>query len=275
MYPNMTLNLFLREQPLVVHCGTFLMALSVIICSAWFYREFKDRLKLSNIILFLSSVTLFSILGARLFHAVFERPQYFLANPLEVFRSFDGMTFYGAFFMGALAVALFTTLRMKNPHLKRKVWDFSVLGMSLTYGLMRVGCFLSGCCWGTITPLPWGVRYFDQASVMPFKGIPVHPVQLYDALLGFGLFVLLFKLRKTKTWQGKLIIPTIIIYPLGRFITEHFRGDSFRGEDIILGLSTSQVISVGLVLVGFALMVQHVILPRKAQISSAGKTHEA
>lgn len=212
-------------------------------------------------VLFLGMTSLFSIVGARLFHAFFERPAYFLANPIELFRSFDGMTFYGAFFMGALAVGLFTTFRVKNPVLKRKVWDFSALGMSLTYGLMRIGCFLSGCCWGKITPLPWGVRYFDNASVMPFKGIPVHPVQLYDAALGFGLFALLLWLKKKPDWTGKLIIPTIIIYPIGRFITEHFRGDSFRGEDIILGLSTSQVISVGLIVVGASLLVQHKIIP--------------
>lgn len=263
MHPTIAINMFLRSKPVIMHSGTLLMILSIVICSVWFIREFKGKIRILNQLIFLLSVSFASILGARLFHALFERPSYFLSQPLEIFRSLEGMTFYGSFFMGALAIAIFTKTRLRNPHLKRKIWDFSVLCMALTYGLMRIGCFLSGCCWGRICSLPWAVRYFNQDSVMPFKGIPVHPVQLYDAALGFGLFAILLILRKRPEWQGKLIIPTLIIYPIGRFITESFRGDSFRGEDVILGLSTSQVISVGLIIVGVLLLVEYVILPHR------------
>ncbi len=246
-----------------MHTGTVLMLLSIVICTVWFVREFRGKIGPLNQIIFLTSVILSSVLGARLFHALFERPSYFLSHPLEIFRSLDGMTFYGSFFMGAFAIAIFTKTRLRNPHLKRKLWDFAVLCMALTYGIMRVGCFMSGCCWGRICSLPWAVRYFNADSVMPIKGIPVHPVQLYDAALGFSLFGLLLLLQKKPLWRGKLIIPTLIIYPIGRFITESFRGDSFRGEDIILGLSTSQVISAGLIVTGILLLVEYVILPAK------------
>lgn len=264
MHPTIAINMFLRSKPVVLHTGTTLMLLSIIICCAWFIKEFKGKLRIRNQIIFLVSVTLASILGARLFHALFERPSYFLSHPLEIFRSLDGMTFYGSFFLGALTIAIFNKTLIRNPHLKRKIWDFSTLAMALTYGIMRVGCFMSGCCWGRICSLPWAVRYFNSNSVMPFKGIPVHPVQLYDAALGFALFAVLLMLRKRPRWQGKLLIPTLIIYPIGRFITESFRGDSFRGEDVIFGLSTSQVISVGLILTGFLLLTEYIIIPSLA-----------
>ncbi len=272
MHPTLAINMFLRSKPVIMHTGTLLMLLSIVICSVWFIREFRGKIRLHNQIIFLVSVILSSILGARLFHAFFERPSYFLSNPLEIFRSLDGMTFYGSFFMGALAIALFTKIKIRNPHLKRKIWDFSVLSMALTYGLMRVGCFMSGCCWGRICSLPWAVRYFNSDSVMPIKGIPVHPVQLYDAALGFALFAVLLLLRKQSNWQGKLLIPTLIIYPIGRFITENFRGDSFRGDDVIAGLSTSQVISIGLILTGTLLLVEYVIIPqRKRKLATHGE----
>ena len=267
MHPTIAIDLFMRQKPVILHTGTMLMITSIAICGIWFYQEFKDRLKFRNILLFIISLTLASVLGARLFHAIFERPTYFMAHPLEVLSSLEGMTFYGSFFMGAIAVAIYTKMIIRNPYLKRRIWDFSALSMALTYGIMRVGCFMSGCCWGKITPLPWAVRYFDTASVMPFKGIPVHPVQLYDAALGFALFALLLGLRRMREWEGKLIIPTIIIYPIGRFITEHFRGDTFRGENVIAGLSTSQVISVGLIVVGILLYVEYVFIPGKRKAS--------
>lgn len=263
MHPTLAIDMFMRSRPVIIHTGTTLMLLSIVICSLWFIKEFKGKLRPLNQFIFLTTVIFSSVLGARLFHALFERPSYFLGHPLEIFRSLDGMTFYGSFFMGALAIALFTKARIRNPHLKRKLWDFSVLCMALTYGIMRVGCFMSGCCWGRICSLPWAVRYFHPDSVMPIKGIPVHPVQLYDAALGFMLFAILLALRSRPEWKGKLIIPTLIIYPVGRFITESFRGDSFRGEDVILGLSTSQVISAGLIVTGFLLLVEYVIVPIK------------
>jgi prolipoprotein diacylglyceryltransferase len=63
----------------------------------------------------------------------------------------------------------------------------------------RIGCFLAGCCFGTPTALPWGVRY--PAGTRPFEthqlaGIAdhagglsaaVHAVQLYEAVLALCL----------------------------------------------------------------------------------------
>jgi prolipoprotein diacylglyceryltransferase len=40
-----------------------------------------------------------------------------------------------------------------------------------------------------------------------------------------------------------------ILYPIGRFLTESFRGDKFRGENILMGLSMGQTISVFLIVI--------------------------
>lgn len=88
---------------------------------------------------------------------------------------------------------------------------------------------------------------------MPYKGIPVHPVQIYDAALGFSIGLVLWVLWREKISRGRLFLIFAILYPISRFITEFYRADSFRGEDILLGLSTSQLISVALLTLALAI----------------------
>ena len=125
---------------------------------------------------------------------------------------------------------------------------------------MRIGCFASGCCWGKITAAPWSVIYYNQQSVMPVRGIPVHPVQLYDAFLGLALYF--FLKWANKNWNTSTTSLFLLLYPVGRFITEEFRGDSFRGENVFLSFSTSQTISMALFALGVYLMTYKQVLKR-------------
>lgn len=231
--------------PYPFHWGTLLMYLSIALCAWMAIRELSPKFKWYHALSLVLGISVIAFFGARLFHLVVERPQFFLNHPSKALSSFDGMTFYGAFLSGAFGLWL-VSLYISDES-KQKLFDLAALSTALTYGFMRLGCFLSGCCWGKITPVKWGVVYHHPKSFMPYHGIPVHPVQIYDALLGFGLFFLLLFLRQKKPQvTGKLFPIFILFYAIGRFFTETFRGDSYRGVDILLGLSTSQVISVGL-----------------------------
>ena len=53
----------------------------------------------------------------------------------------------------------------------------------------RVGCLLSGCCFGKPTTLPWGIDFGD--------GIARHPTQISELLFCLGAFVLLQRARHT------------------------------------------------------------------------------
>lgn len=232
------------------HTNTLMLVMSLVISVLIFLVFLRGVMPWWKTTAILVAGALTSFLGARLFHVFIEKPAYFLAHPQEIFTQFDGMTFYGALIAGILFVLISSKVFDWSMSLRARFWDASVLSTCLTLFLMRIGCFANGCCWGKITAHPWGVQYYDPRSVMPYKGIPVHPVQLYDAFIGLVLFVLLFIWWKEKSGRGKLIWGFAITYPVSRFITEFFRGDSFRGEDILLGLSTSQLISVLLFVIG-------------------------
>ena len=72
-----------------------------------------------------------------------------------------------------------------------------------------------------------------------------HPVQLFESIALFLLFLLMFELFK----RGKsIIIKYLFAYGLIRFSLEFLRGDKIRGEDVISIFSTSQVIALFIVL---------------------------
>jgi phosphatidylglycerol:prolipoprotein diacylglycerol transferase len=68
-----------------------------------------------------------------------------------------------------------------------------------------------------------------QISAREALSLPVHPTQIYHALHGLILFLILIRLRKYKTADGLLFWKLALFYSIGRFILEFYRGDVIRG----------------------------------------------
>ncbi|MBP5429329.1 MAG: prolipoprotein diacylglyceryl transferase [Elusimicrobiaceae bacterium] len=160
---------------------------------------------------------------------------------------------YGFVFFGGMLVAvgaLIAYIRYKKlPLLKTS--DFLIVGLPLGHALGRIGCFLAGCCYGKPTTLPWGVTFTDpHALVAPeLIGVPLHPTQLYEAILNFALFLLLHYASKKPHKDGKILVEYVWCYALMRFGIEFLRGD-FRGG-FLLGMSPSQLICLAIAGVAF------------------------
>ena len=107
----------------------------------------------------------------------------------------------------------------------------------LFHAFGRIGCFMSGCCYGLELKNPWVL--FD---VLIFSRIPT---QLIEALFEFILFIVLIVWQKKNKMQNYLKF-YMIIYAIFRFLIEFFRGDDVRG--FFLGISTSQIISLSVLL---------------------------
>lgn len=184
-----------------------------------------------------------ALLGGRLFHVGWERPRYFLDHPSEILTRLDGLVLYGSLLAGM--VALHLQIRKLPARERAKIWDLAAIYGAFTVAMLRISCFAEGCCWGKPTTVKWAVRYFDPNSSMPWLGIPVHPVQLYESF--FGLMIALhlgWVRRRFSDMRGLLIFLFCLEYSVVRFGLEYFRGDDFRGVNLFLGLSTSQLISL-------------------------------
>jgi len=198
-------------------------------------------------------------IGARLFHILVERPSYFIDHPLDMFKFWEGgVTFYGGFFGAILASWYYCK---KNKLSLLRLFDFLITYVALGQVFGRIGCFLAGCCHGLPTEMPWGIAVTHMESVTRPLGIALHPTQLYQSLWNLLTFIILFYKAKNKKFIGENILIYGIVYSVGRSIVEIFRGDSVRGFLIENYISTSQAISIILIVVcSFILIKKYISL---------------
>jgi prolipoprotein diacylglyceryltransferase len=83
--------------------------------------------------------------------------------------------------------------------------------------------------------------------------LPVHPTQIYEMLVGVGLFGLLMLLRRVRKFSGEVFLGWVLGYGILRTIIEIFRGDDDRGN--VGSISTSQFVGIASALAGIGLLV--------------------
>jgi phosphatidylglycerol---prolipoprotein diacylglyceryl transferase len=130
-------------------------------------------------------------------------------------------------FAGALGAGfLFLLLHPRTRPAPLAAMDILVPALAAYAVVARLGCLAAGCCHGRPAfGLPWAVTFTDPASACIFRGIPVHPTQLYEALGCLALFALLLRLRTRPSFRGRLLGVFLLGYGLLRLVTECYRGD--------------------------------------------------
>jgi phosphatidylglycerol:prolipoprotein diacylglycerol transferase len=119
------------------------------------------------------------------------------------------------------------------------------------FAVQKVACFLAGCCFGTETSLPWGV-VFPEDSRCETPGVPVHPLQLYDALLPLLILVVLIVVDHRGGQAARpFLFPLMVgLYALARFGTEFLRPHQ-EGEVLML----SQWLEIGVAMAVALLLI--------------------
>jgi len=180
-----------------------------------------------------------SLLGARLLYVIVEY-QYFVAHPLEILKFWKGgLVYYGGLILGMIVAVLY--LKKKEMPLWQ-VADILAPSIAIGQAIGRWGCFFAGCCYGVKTDVPWAIVFSDPNSLAP-QGIPLHPTQIYLSINAVVIFSILVWLRKRKSFDGQIIWTYGVLYSIGRFIIEYFRGDD-RGVAVESLFSTSQFIGI-------------------------------
>lgn len=77
----------------------------------------------------------------------------------------------------------------------------------------------------------------------------LHPTQLYEFALLMVTFGVLWWRRTRKAYEGELAVWFAGSYAIGRYVLEFWRGDSIRGHIVDNYLSTSQAISIPVLVV--------------------------
>jgi phosphatidylglycerol:prolipoprotein diacylglycerol transferase len=199
------------------------------------------------------------LIGARLGYVIFYSFPYYLHHPLEIIFPFDlsngfryvgisGMSYHG----GAIGVFVATVMFCRKHTIK--FWNFADLfaaAIPLGYTFGRIGNFINGELYGRVTDVPWGM-YFP---LDPYQQLH-HPSQLYEAFFeGIVLFAVLWGIRKTKSFDGRLFSLYLIGYGTVRFCIEFFREPDAQLGFVAGVLTMGQILCLVMIAIGFIVIV--------------------
>ena len=210
------------------------------------------------------------ILGGRLGFVFFYQPAFYLANPMQILRVWEGgMSFHGAVIGLAISTLIFSRVNRVAP---------SALGDSVTMvapvGLFlgRIANFINAELWGQPTTMPWGVVFPGAGGVCPSDWTAEcarHPTQLYEAgLEGLVLgLILWFMVTRRNALRTPWLVTGIFLtgYGLARITVEFWRmpDSQFLAVDpagYVLrlgdyGLTMGQTLSLPMVVIGLLVIV--------------------
>lgn len=184
------------------------------------------------------------ILGGRLGYVFFYQPAYYLSNPSQILRIWEGgMSFHGGAIGVFLAGAFYTTRHGIN---KISTADMVCLGLAPGLFLGRLANFINAELWGRPTDLPWGVPFPTIAAQTCPDVIGIcarHPSQIYEAVLEgliLGAVLVYLAWRRGALQRAGMISGTFLAgYGAARFMVEFLRQPDaqFVTPDNPLGLA--------------------------------------
>jgi phosphatidylglycerol---prolipoprotein diacylglyceryl transferase len=218
-----------------------------------------------------------TILGGRIGYVLFYKASYYFANPLDIFKVWEGgMSFHGGMLGVILAMSLFAYQRKRTW---MQVTDFVAPMVPLGLAAGRLGNFINGELWGRVTDpkAPWAMLFpgasTDDAIWLTkhpaldakwhlheifeqYHMLPRHPSELYEIVLeGFALFIVMWLFSRKPRPMGAVSAVFLIGYGLARFTVEFAREpDDYLGL-LAANLSMGQWLSLPMIIIGIGMFV--------------------
>ena len=218
----------------------------------FFRREEKPEPLLDTL---LGVLVLCTIVGARLGHCLFYQPDYYLANPVEILKVWEGgLASHG----GTIAIMIGMWWFVKKYGRKYDfgyIWLLDRLAIATAFAAMfiRLGNLMNSEIYGHETTLPWGFIFLQNGET-----VAKHPTQLYEALCYLGTGIVLFCIYKyalPKIREGLLLGIFFIGIFLSRFFIEFVKENQVGFEEGMT-LNMGQLLSIPFILLGIFLIVR-------------------
>ena len=188
------------------------------------------------------------IAGGRIGYVIFYNFEYYISNPLEIIKVWEGgMSFHGALIGIIIGTYLFSK--------KRGVPTFFMLDIiacvapiGIFFG--RIANFINAELIGKVTNVSWSV-------IFPLVDtLPRHPSQLYEAMLeGIILFLILNILIFKKNYKiGTSSCLFLIFYGIFRVISEIFREPDIQVGYLLDLFSMGTILSFFMIVSGFVIL---------------------
>lgn len=164
-----------------------------------------------------------------------------------------GLSSYGAV-IGILIVLFIYSKQFKIKY--KDLIYLLVTSIPLMYGIGKIGCFLSGCCYGIKYNGIFKVIY--NYSLSAPKGESLFPIQLLEAFVFILIFVYLSFLIKKEKNKDYIIDFAFILCGLSKFLLEYL-----RASHINIFLSCNQIVSLIFVGVGVCFILKKIVIKLK------------
>lgn len=191
------------------------------------------------------------VLGGRIGYMLFYAFSDLIANPLLLFKVWQGgMSFHGGL-LGVLVAVFIYSRKINQPFFA--LGDFLAPLVPLGLAAGRLGNFINGELWGRVTSsdLPWAMIYPQVDNQ------PRHPSEIYEFLLeGITLFLITWLFSRHPKPRMAVSGVFLLFYGIFRFVGECFRQPDIQKGFVALGWMTEgQLLSIPMILIGLLLLV--------------------
>ncbi|MBL1215065.1 MAG: prolipoprotein diacylglyceryl transferase [Ignavibacteriae bacterium] len=243
--------------PFTVRWYGLLFATSFIVgfqIMLWIFKKEKKKEKdLNDLVWYMVGGT---VIGARLGHCLFYNPSYYLSNPIEILKVWEGgLASHGA--AVGILIAVYLYIKGRNDQTYLWVMDRVVITVALAAFFIRVGNFFNSEIIGVPGDVPWAIKFLAAPGLTAQERLmPRHPAQLYEAIAYLITFLTIFFIYKIKDGKVKdgLIFGIFLIMIFGfRIFVERFKEvqSSFEAG---MALNMGQILSIPLVILGIVLL---------------------
>ena len=198
----------------------------------------------------ISYIIISIILGGRIGYVIFYNFSYYLNNPIDIFKIWEGgMSFHGAL-IGIIVGTYFFSKKINiNPFFFLDIIA-SVAPIGIFFG--RIANFINSELYGKPGSFTWSV-VFPKIDM-----IPRHPSQLYEAFLeGIILFSILITLIFKKNIRiGVCSGLFMILYGVFRILAEQFREPDKQIGYLFDLLSMGSILSLIMLLAGLFILIK-------------------
>jgi len=227
----------------------------------------KNELSVTTSIFSVLLVLTTFLVGSRLLYSLFFIDEV-VEDPSILFATrYINFSLFGGLGLSALAIWLVTQWKGLSFF---KITDSLVPYAAFTLILLRVGCFLNGCCFGKTTNVAWGVTFPEgslahraQLLSNPFSLLspvkPVHPTQVYEIIGIVFAIIIAWTVMKRYKITGLFTASFVALYAAVRLILNFFR---HYPESITWVQSLQAPIMYGLVIMASCLTI-HVLKKRE------------
>ena len=189
------------------------------------------------------------IIGGRMGYVLFYNFEYYIENPFDIIKIWEGgMSFHGGL-IGVIIGVLFFCDFKKNFSLIYLDVIACVAPIGLFFG--RIANFINSELFGKPSSLPWSIIF------PKIDNVPRHPSQLYEAMLeGVVLFlIMLFLTFKIKLNNGVSASIFLVFYGVFRIFSEYFREPDVQVGYIFNIFSLGTLLSFIMVICGLVMAI--------------------